>query len=282
MECKWWHWSDHLHTHLHYSGPGSSSDCLIRCRVSYKIDIQNCTSTPLGSAITGGLVAGLSVCYIMLPFVLGSAHVIFTTFADPLHLILHRRCVKLVWHYINDFIVYGPPTLPEHHWSVCQLVRSWSCLLQSPKLLAPPHAWQSWVLKLIPMLPSHISLKTNWSSSGLFALMQVLLTKEVESSESCMEDQLGRSFLDHMINLLCRTDNEYSPTLPSLHMAQQNFRSDLCWWLIFCSWWNRISSNCGTWYFQTLQEPGTVVFIGMPHVSMQLCCHLGQTTSQSH
>ena len=51
----------------------------------------------------------------MLPFELRSALKIFTAFANALQWILLRRGVTFVWHYIDDFIVCGPPTSPECH-----------------------------------------------------------------------------------------------------------------------------------------------------------------------
>ena len=68
IQHKWLHRSDHLLTDLHYGGPGGSSGCIIRCRVSphknrYTVSIQDCTSTLRGLAITRGSVAGLDVCW---------------------------------------------------------------------------------------------------------------------------------------------------------------------------------------------------------------------------
>ena len=51
----------------------------------------------------------------LLPFGLCSVPKIFTALADALQWILQRRGVTFVWHYIDDFIVCGPPTSPECH-----------------------------------------------------------------------------------------------------------------------------------------------------------------------
>ena len=49
----------------------------------------------------------------MLPFGLRSAPKIFTEFADALEWVICCRGTWFVWHYIDDFIFYGPPSSTE-------------------------------------------------------------------------------------------------------------------------------------------------------------------------
>ena len=54
----------------------------------------------------------------MFPFGFHSAPKIFTAQLMALQWILQLRGVTFVWHYIDDFIVCGPPTSPECHRSL--------------------------------------------------------------------------------------------------------------------------------------------------------------------
>ena len=45
----------------------------------------------------------------MLPFGLRSAPIIFTAVANALEWIVHQRGVSDIDHYIDDFVIIGPP-----------------------------------------------------------------------------------------------------------------------------------------------------------------------------
>ena len=68
---------------------------------------------------------------------------IFTALADALQWVLQHRGVTFVWHYIDDFIVCGPPTSLECHKSL-QIMTSTCEELGVPlvkhKVVSPPHA----------------------------------------------------------------------------------------------------------------------------------------------
>ena len=87
-----------------------------------KIDIQSAYRIvpvhPQDRLLLGVQWRGLVYVDAMLPFGLRSAPKIFTALADALQWILQRRGVTFVWHYIDDFIVCGPPTSPECHRSL--------------------------------------------------------------------------------------------------------------------------------------------------------------------
>ena len=88
-----------------------------------------------------------------------------------------------------------------------------------------------------------------------------------------------------MIDLLHKADRGMAPC-PHHHIRlNESFRSDLRWWLIFCSQWNGVScwfppTVVHRWSCHKHREPGVVVLNGtLPGSS----CggHLGHTTSQS-
>ena len=45
----------------------------------------------------------------MLPFGLGSTPKILTAVADGLELIVRRNCITYIEHYLDDFVILGPP-----------------------------------------------------------------------------------------------------------------------------------------------------------------------------
>lgn len=49
----------------------------------------------------------------MLPFGLRSAPKIFNVVADALEWYLHWKGIRHIFHYLDDFIVVGPPSSPE-------------------------------------------------------------------------------------------------------------------------------------------------------------------------
>ena len=49
----------------------------------------------------------------MLPFGLRSAAKIFNAVADALHWYLHQSGIPLVCHYLDDFVIIGPPHSPQ-------------------------------------------------------------------------------------------------------------------------------------------------------------------------
>lgn len=51
----------------------------------------------------------------MLPFELHSAQKNFTSLVDALQLVLQDRGATFFWHYLNDFIVCGPPAFLDYH-----------------------------------------------------------------------------------------------------------------------------------------------------------------------
>lgn len=108
----------------HYSGPGGSSSCLIGGGVSpcKKIHIQSAYRIvpvhPHDRLLLGAQGRGSVYVDALLPFGLHSTPKIFTALADELQWILQRRGVTFVWHYIDNFIVCGPPASPECHRSL--------------------------------------------------------------------------------------------------------------------------------------------------------------------
>ena len=83
----------------------------------------------------------------MLPFGLCSAPKIFNAVADALAWILERAGIRHVFHYLDDFIIVGPPDSPSagRIWpSWRPSVQPWGYLLQSINGTAQQRCWSFW------------------------------------------------------------------------------------------------------------------------------------------
>lgn len=189
----------------------------------------------------------------MLPFGLRSAPKIFTAVADGLEWIIRQRGVQMLGHYLDDFILLGPPSDPA-----CQ--RDLDVLISTCSELRVPlagHKLQGPCTKLVFLgievdtVNGHLRLP----SEKLYRLRAILeewqdrkvcTRRELESligilNHACKVVRPGRSFLRRMLDLLHRSGAGIA-TRPHHHIRlNREFRSDLQWWRRFIVEWNGVS-----------------------------------------
>ena len=70
-----------------------------------------------GNAVGGSLYVDTAI-----PFGLRSAPKIFTAVADTMEWMAKQEGVRFIVHYLDDFLVMGPPLLPECGEALCKLL----------------------------------------------------------------------------------------------------------------------------------------------------------------
>ncbi len=197
----------------------------------------------------------------MLPFGLRSAPKIFTAIADALTWHLHQAGIPDVDHYLDDFIILGPPRAP--------LCREYLLKLQTECHLLgvplAPHKTEgpTTCLTFLGIEIDSTAAQLRHPADKLRRLLLLLrewatktscLRKELESliGHACKVVRPGRSFLRRMLNLLHSTGHPHRGIIPI--RLNNSFQSDLAWWLAFVEAWN------GTSLLHTPYH--------MPHVTM--------------
>ena len=190
----------------------------------------------------------------MLPFGLRSAPKIFNAVADALEWCLRNRGVRHVHHYLDDFIVVGPPGAP-----VCE--EALNTLNRTCRELGVPiaeHKRDSPTTCLtylgieIDSVASQLrlpqeklerlnTLLTEWGDR------KVCERRQLESlvgtlNHACKVVRCGRSFLRRMLDLL--KGSPVRPRHPFQIRLNRAFRSDLIWWRMFAKSWNGVSFLC--------------------------------------
>ena len=146
----------------------------------------------------------------MLPFGLRSSPKIFNAVADALQWILTQEGVELIFHYLDDFAVLGPPDSPQ-----CQ--RALDILIEVCKLLNIPLAADKQdVITLLGIIIDTIREEFRLPEDKLQRLRvlvaewekkKVCTRRELESligtlQHACKVIQPGRAFIRRAISLL--------------------------------------------------------------------------------
>ena len=180
-----------------------------------------------------------------LPFGLRSAPKIFTALADALEWCVAKEGVEHIYHYLDDFIVVGPP---DSEACLCYLetlktvCRELGVPLASEKQDGPTP-----VIVFLGIVIDTVKQEMRLPEDKLQRLLSTLqewedkkdcFRKEVESlvgvlQHACKVIRPGRSFLRHAISLLSRPKNPNHYT-----RLNKNFRSDMMWWKLFAHSWN--------------------------------------------
>ena len=185
----------------------------------------------------------------MLPFGLRSAPKIFTAVADALEWVLRRRGVARIDHYLDDFIVIGPPGSPECAMALDTVLRGCADLgvpLAMDKLEGPVPCLTFLGIEIdteaeVLRLPQ-VKFERMRATLELWSARKVCKRKELESligilQHACKVIRPGRSFLRRMIDLL-RVSHR-----PHHHIRlNHQFRADLLWWRTFAAHWNWVTS----------------------------------------
>ncbi len=187
----------------------------------------------------------------MLPFGLRSAPKIFSAVADAFAWHLHQVGIPDVDHYLDDFIILGPPQSP-----LCQqyLLRlQTECNLLGIPLAAHKTEGPTTCLTFLGIEIDSAAARLRLPADKLERLLLLLrewapktscLQKELESligllNHACKVIRPGRSFLRRMIDLLHTTC--HPPRGLIRIRLSKGFRSDLAWWLTFTEAWNGTS-----------------------------------------
>ena len=183
-----------------------------------------------------------------LPFGLRSAPVLFNGYADALKWVIRSAGVPYILHYLDDFLVLGPPRSGVcrdalgHMLTTCQ---SLGVPLAEDKVAGPATS-----LVFLGIELDSVCMEAKLPKEKLTRLCQELQQwairkcckrKELEHllgvlNFACTVLPSGRSFLRRMFSLL------HSSKDPNRFLRlNAEFRSDLAWWLAFASRWNGIS-----------------------------------------
>ena len=187
-----------------------------------------------------------------LPFGLRSAPKIFNAVADALEWCIRQQGVALVEHYLDDYIVMGPPTTEQCHSDLQTLERVCGELgvpLAPHKREGPTTCLTFLGIEIDTVagslrLPAEklqrlVSTIQNWGDR------KVCTRKELESligllNHACKVVRPGCTFLRRMIDLLTATGPGTSHR-PHHHIRlNRGFRADLAWWRLFLGPWNGV------------------------------------------
>ena len=187
----------------------------------------------------------------ILPFGLRSAPKIFNAVADALEWCIRKRGVLHIFHYLDDFIVIGPPNS-----SVC--AEALATLDQTCSQLGVPIAdhkrdGPTTCLTYLGIEVDTVASQLRLPQEKLHRLQALLAEwgdrkvcgrRELESligtlNHACKVVRSGRSFLRRMLDLLHAVPSH--PTRPHPIRLNRDFRSDLMWWHTFVASWNGVS-----------------------------------------
>ena len=183
-----------------------------------------------------------------LPFGLRSTPALFNSYADTLEWIIRSSGVDHILHYLDDFLVLGPPGSGVCHaaldrmLSICQ---SLGVPLATDKIAGPSTSLVFLGLELDSVhmearLPDD-KLSTLCQELQLWAAQKCCRRKELEHllgvlNFACTVLPSERCFMRRMFTLL------HSSSDPNCILRlNAEFRSDLAWWLAFTSRWNGVS-----------------------------------------
>ena len=183
----------------------------------------------------------------VLPFGLRSAPIIFTAVADALQWILEMQGVKYVMHYLDDFLLFGPPGS-----SICReaLDSTRECCSHLGVPVAPHKTegptssitflgieldTSAKVLRLPQEKLRRLQVEIKSWSGRHSCTKRSLLSLIGQLQHACCVVKPGRTFLRRMITL--------STTAKKLHhriRLNKGFRSDLQWWTYFLPSWRGV------------------------------------------
>ncbi len=183
-----------------------------------------------------------------LPFGLRSAPKIFTALADALEWILRNRGVQCLAHYLDDFIMVGPPRS-----EVCRRyleVVSTTCSELELPLAADKQVGPTTCLEFLGIELDTDQLEMRLSEEKRARVKDLVAAwrgkkschkRELESLVGSLQHaskvvRPGRSFMRRMHELLKRSKRETD------HIRlNKEFRADIEWWNTFLATWNGVS-----------------------------------------
>ena len=196
----------------------------------------------------------------MLPFGLRSAPKIFNAIADALHWYLQSSGIQLLFHYLDDFIIAGPPHSPQCAESLAILDRE--CTYLNVPMAGHKREGPATCLTILGIVIDTIAGQLRLPQDKLERLQSLLrqwghkracTRKDLESltgllNHACKVVRSGRSFLQRMLDLL----HSVPPSQTHIRLNAQ-FQADLAWWNTFIADWNGISFLPPPSYLPTLE-----------------------------
>ena len=191
-------------------------------------------------------------CDGMLPFGLRSAPKLFTAFADALEWCIRQEGVENIYHYLDDFIVVGPPCSSQCQTDLDALERTcfrFGVPLAAHKQVGPttkltfPGIEIDTVAGVIRLpedkLQCLVSILTEWDDRKVCSRRELELLVGL-LNHACKVVHPGHSFLQRKIDLLTITGHSAS-SKPFHHIRlNREFRVDLAWWRTFIIPWNGV------------------------------------------
>ena len=183
-----------------------------------------------------------------LPFGLRSAPKIFTALADALEWVVRQTGVKVMLHYLDDFLLVGEPASEQCKDNLQKLLAVFTSLhipVASEKLEGPTTCLSFLGIELdtylmVLRLPQEKieelrALLAHWRTKK-WCLLKDLQSLVGKLQHACKVVRPGRTFLRRMFELLRGT-----PKRQCFIRLNATFRSDLAWWLMFLESWNGVS-----------------------------------------
>ena len=217
-----------------------------------KIDIKSAYRlvpvSPLDRPLLGITWRGQYYIDARLPFGLRSAPKIFNAIADVLEWCFRHEGVALVDHYLDDFIILGPPNC-ENCARDLRIIREVSTALGIP-LAEEKCEGPCTVLTFLGIQIDTVRMSLSLPAEKLDRIQREL--ERWSSRKSCRRRELesllgllhhaarvvkpGRSFLHRLTSLLKgrRREAQYI-------RLNAEARADIMWWLVFAKVWNGIS-----------------------------------------
>ena len=187
----------------------------------------------------------------MLPFGLRSAPKIFNALADGLDWYLGHLGVRFAFHYLDDFLVVGPPASPECAQALAVL--NGTCAGLGIPIAEHKREGPTTCLTFLGIEVDTVSGQLRLPAAKLDRLKSLLQEwgdrkacqrRDLESligvlNHACKVVRCGRTFLRRMLDLLHGVPMH--PLRPHPIRLNKAFRSDLAWWRLFAAEWNGIS-----------------------------------------
>ena len=181
----------------------------------------------------------------MLPFGLRSAPKLFNAVADALEWCIAQKGVQHIVHYLDDFLVMGPPNSPDCQESlhILEALCSKLGVPLAPEKRDGPASILTFLGIIIDTTKGELRLPPDKLQRLLDAVTtwinkRACTRRELQSligtlQHACSVIKPGRSFLRRAIALLSVAKRQH-------HHIRLNadFRSDMMWWKIFATHWN--------------------------------------------
>ncbi len=184
----------------------------------------------------------------VLSFGLRSAPKIFNALADALEWVLRDHGIRFVRHYLDDFMLMGPPASSECGQAI-EMTNSICELLGVP--LAPDKCeGPATILTYLGIEFNTSTLHLRLPDDKIQSITELL--SSWEHKQECTKKQLesligvlqhaasvikpGRAFLRYLIQLSSTVRNPYRPV-----RVNAAIRSDIHWWQLFLRSWNGLS-----------------------------------------